>query len=53
VTIQTIIIEEILGSNVGGAAPTVMSERVFEMPSCRPAWVVFLFNYLYLDFEMA
>jgi len=34
-----------------GFASMVMSEHVFEMPSCRPACVVFLFHYL--NFEMA
>jgi hypothetical protein len=47
VTIQKIIIE------CQGAAPAMMSERVFEKPSCRPAWVVFLFNNHYLDFRTA
>jgi hypothetical protein len=44
---QAIIIER------QGVAPTMISERVFEKTSCRPAWVVFRFNDLYLDFETA
>jgi hypothetical protein len=50
---QTIIIEEIQKTKAAHHhdAPAVIGEHVFEMPSCRPACVVFLFNCL--NFEMA